>query len=67
MGNVINFGLIDKLRKRSAAHAAIVEILESPAGMSADSSASDWADYLMESLWLEGFKIVPRDDGGGAA
>lgn len=67
MGDVVKFSIIDKLRKRSKAHASLMEVLEGPPCLSVEASASDWADLIMELLWQEGFKIVPRDDDGGSA
>jgi hypothetical protein len=68
MGKVISF--LDLLRKKSRAHAALKSIFDHPPSMRADATSSDWADMFLERLWLEGFKIVPRenkDDWDGAA
>jgi hypothetical protein len=60
MGTVVSF--LDLLRKKSKAHAALKAIFDHPPSMPAGSTSSDWADLFMERLWLEGFKIVPREN-----
>ena len=60
MGDVID--IADGLRRKSTARAALVEILnaEFPQGL-VD------ADWIIAALWMKGFFIAAREEGGNDA
>lgn len=69
MGTVHKFTLVDRLRKGSRAHRSVYKTLANYIDNEDDEhdEISDIVDAIFEELWLDGFKIVPRDDGGRAA
>ena len=57
--------IVDHLRKKSPAHAALVRALDGPGPAGTEITSVSAADFIMSSLWGDGFMIVPRDDKEG--
>lgn len=51
--------LLDHLRGNCAAHGALMRALERPMKREDLKTPDACADFIIESLWLEGFIIVP--------
>jgi hypothetical protein len=58
MGDVVN--IADGLRKKCKAREALVEILNTEFPQDLED-----ADWIIAALWMKGFVIAVRDDGGG--
>jgi hypothetical protein len=57
MGEVVT--ILDHMRKKSKARAALGRVLEKPWPEDVDP-----LDWIFAGLWMEGFKIVPIDFNG---
>ena len=64
MGEVVN--LRSWLHDKTGAHEAIMNALERPFPTPRTvKDMAETASWLLEALWLEGYKVVPIDPGGG--
>jgi hypothetical protein len=59
--------IIDHLRKKSPAHAALMRVLQSPMPNGVrEGDQTAIADWILGGLWGNGFKVVSKDDDGAA-
>ncbi len=52
--------MLDHLRRKSPAHAALMHALKAIPG--GEREVTDIADRILEGLWDKGFQVVPRGD-----